>query len=187
MPSIASRSSAWNDGTAAAGNSVGDYSYETFRWTRAGGVERLGLATFPVISRAAGTPNISYSGNQVSASILSSDYQLTQGLWDLNSGWTECMPPVAPGGALVDDGYGSAWGLSGNGQVVTGFFWSENYRAQASAWSATTGIVALGQQAVDGSTTEHDVYVDTYPTHSTALPVAVNIQCHSARTKEAIL
>jgi tartrate dehydratase alpha subunit/fumarate hydratase class I-like protein len=27
----------------------------------------------------------------------------------------------------------------------------------------------------------------TYPTHITALPVAVNIQCHSARLKEATI
>ncbi len=32
-----------------------------------------------------------------------------------------------------------------------------------------------------------DVFVETFPTHITALPVAVNIQCHSARTKEAVL
>jgi fumarate hydratase subunit alpha len=50
-------------------------------------------------------------------------------------------------------------------------------------------VNALGvaPQAVGGSTTALDVFVETYPTHITALPVAVNIQCHSARTKEAIL
>ena len=47
--------------------------------------------------------------------------------------------------------------------------------------------LGVGPQAVGGSTTALDVFVDTYPTHITALPVAVNIQCHSARTKEAIL
>lgn len=133
------------DGTAAAGNAIGDFSYETFRWTPETGIVRLGLATVPVINRGSGTPNISYNGNQVSASILSSDWQLTQGLWNISSGWVETMPPSPPGGALVDDGYGSAWGLSGNGKVVTGFFWSESYRAQASAWSAAGGMTALGQ------------------------------------------
>lgn len=47
--------------------------------------------------------------------------------------------------------------------------------------------LGVGPQAVGGSTTALDVFVATHPTHITALPVAVNIQCHSARTKEAIL
>lgn len=47
--------------------------------------------------------------------------------------------------------------------------------------------LGVGPQAVGGSTTALDVFVETYPTHITALPVAVNIQCHSARTKHAVL
>jgi fumarate hydratase subunit alpha len=47
--------------------------------------------------------------------------------------------------------------------------------------------LGVGPQAVGGSTTALGVFVATHPTHITALPVAVNIQCHSARTKEAIL
>ena len=47
--------------------------------------------------------------------------------------------------------------------------------------------LGVGPQAVGGSTTALDVFVDTYPTHITALPVAVNIQCHSARTKEVTI
>jgi len=135
------------DGTTGAGNVVGDASYETFRWTRTGGTQRLGLATYQTIGRAAGTPNVSNNGRRVSASILSSDMQLTQGLWDIDTGWSETMPESPEGGALVDDGYGSAWGLSGNGLVLTGFFWSEDYRAHASAWSAANGVIALGQTA----------------------------------------
>ncbi len=133
------------DGTAGAGNVLWDYSYETFRWTSVGGVERLGRASVPVINQGAGTPDISFSGRQVSASILSTDVQLTQGLWDAGTGWTETMPDSPPGGALVDSGYGSAWGLSGNGQTLTGFFWTPAYRAQACAWSAQNGFLALEQ------------------------------------------
>jgi len=29
--------------------------------------------------------------------------------------------------------------------------------------------------------------VEVHPTHITSLPVAVNLQCHSARLKEAVL
>jgi fumarate hydratase subunit alpha len=47
--------------------------------------------------------------------------------------------------------------------------------------------LGVGPQAVGGSTTALDVFVEVFATHITAMPVAVNIQCHSARTKQAIL
>lgn len=47
--------------------------------------------------------------------------------------------------------------------------------------------LGVGPQAVGGSTTALEVFVETYPTHITALPVAVNVQCHSARTKQAVV
>ena len=52
---------------------------------------------------------------------------------------------------------------------------------------AAVNALGVGPQAVGGSTTALDVFVETHPTHITALPVAVNIQCHSARTKEAVI
>ncbi|MFQ5683099.1 MAG: fumarate hydratase [Candidatus Binatia bacterium] len=45
----------------------------------------------------------------------------------------------------------------------------------------------IGPQAWGGRTTALGVNVATYPTHITALPVGVNIQCHSARFKSAEL
>ncbi len=47
--------------------------------------------------------------------------------------------------------------------------------------------LGVGPQAVGGTTTALDIFVETFPTHITAFPVAVNVQCHSARTKEAII
>ena len=47
--------------------------------------------------------------------------------------------------------------------------------------------LGLGPQAVGGRTTALAVHMETYPTHITALPVAVNLQCHSARLKESVL
>jgi fumarate hydratase subunit alpha len=47
--------------------------------------------------------------------------------------------------------------------------------------------LGVGPQAVGGTNTALQVNILTYPTHITALPVAVNIQCHSARLKEATL
>jgi len=47
--------------------------------------------------------------------------------------------------------------------------------------------LGVGPQAVGGVNTALAVNVLTYPTHITALPVGINIQCHSARLKEAVL
>jgi fumarate hydratase subunit alpha len=47
--------------------------------------------------------------------------------------------------------------------------------------------LGVGPQAVGGVNTAMAVHILTYPTHITALPVAVNLQCHSARLKEAAL
>jgi fumarate hydratase subunit alpha len=45
----------------------------------------------------------------------------------------------------------------------------------------------VGPQAVGGRTTALAVHIGVYPTHIASLPVAVNLQCHSARTKHAVL
>ena len=47
--------------------------------------------------------------------------------------------------------------------------------------------LGVGPQGLGGSTTSLAVHVETHPCHIASLPVAVNIQCHSARHKEAIL
>ena len=47
--------------------------------------------------------------------------------------------------------------------------------------------LGVGPQAVGGINTALAVNIETYPTHITAMPVAVNLQCHSARLKEAVL
>ena len=45
----------------------------------------------------------------------------------------------------------------------------------------------IGPQAWGGLTTALAVNIETYPTHITALPVGVNLQCHSARQKTAVI
>jgi fumarate hydratase subunit alpha len=47
--------------------------------------------------------------------------------------------------------------------------------------------LGLGPQAIGGQTTALAVHIETFPTHIASLPVAVNLQCHSARLKEALL
>lgn len=51
---------------------------------------------------------------------------------------------------------------------------------------AVNGL-GLGPQAIGGTQTALAVHVMTHPTHIASLPVAVNLQCHSARLKEAAL
>jgi len=45
----------------------------------------------------------------------------------------------------------------------------------------------IGPQGLGGTVTALAVHIETYPTHIAGLPVAVNIQCHAARHKEALL
>lgn len=45
----------------------------------------------------------------------------------------------------------------------------------------------VGPGGVGGRFTSLAVHVETHPSHIASLPVAVNIQCHSARHKEAVL
>ena len=47
--------------------------------------------------------------------------------------------------------------------------------------------LGIGPQGFGGRTTALAVHIDTFPCHIASLPVAVNIQCHAARHKEAIL
>jgi len=45
----------------------------------------------------------------------------------------------------------------------------------------------VGPQGFGGTTTALAVHIETFPAHIASMPVAVNIQCHSARHKEAML
>lgn len=47
--------------------------------------------------------------------------------------------------------------------------------------------LGIGPQGLGGRITALDVHIETYPTHIGSLPVAVNLQCHCHRHKEAVL
>ena len=47
--------------------------------------------------------------------------------------------------------------------------------------------LGIGPAGLGGTTTVIDVFVEELPAHIASMPVAVNIQCHSARHKEAVL
>jgi len=52
---------------------------------------------------------------------------------------------------------------------------------------ARVNRLGIGPQGLGGRITALAVHAETHPCHMASLPVAVNIQCHSARHKEAIL
>ena len=136
------------DGTVACGNSV-DGLYEACRWTAADGFTRLGMSAVAAIGRSGGIPGISADGNRVSSSIVSSDLKVTPGLWIKGVGWQETMPPLPPDGGNLDESYGSAWALSGDGSTVVGLYWrptAPGGSAHAFKWTAAGGLVGLGSQ-----------------------------------------
>ncbi|MGQ9556990.1 MAG: fumarate hydratase [Desulfurispora sp.] len=47
--------------------------------------------------------------------------------------------------------------------------------------------IGIGPQGLGGRTTALGVHILTYPCHIASLPVAVNINCHAARHKKAVL
>jgi fumarate hydratase subunit alpha len=47
--------------------------------------------------------------------------------------------------------------------------------------------LGIGPMGYGGTTTALAVHVEVFPCHITSLPVAVNLQCHSARHKETVL
>ncbi|MBZ0267429.1 T9SS type A sorting domain-containing protein [bacterium] len=135
-----------DDGTAVAGNLVGNY--ETFRWTEGGGVVALGQSSVDVLGVGGGTPGISADGTRVSAAILGADSTyMTQGIWTEGSGWAETMPPPPADGGIIDWSYGSAWGISGNGEEAVGLYWRPGQpdgSAHASIGNPTDGVTDLG-------------------------------------------
>jgi fumarate hydratase subunit alpha len=47
--------------------------------------------------------------------------------------------------------------------------------------------LGIGPGGLGGRITALAVHVETMPAHIASMPVAVNMQCHSARHKEAVL
>jgi fumarate hydratase subunit alpha len=61
------------------------------------------------------------------------------------------------------------------------------YAALEEELLAEVNRLGIGPQGLGGSTTSLDVHIEFHPCHIASLPVAVNIQCHSARHKEVEL
>jgi fumarate hydratase subunit alpha len=52
---------------------------------------------------------------------------------------------------------------------------------------AKANKLGIGPQGYGGDTTAFAIHINTYPCHITSLPVAVTIECHAHRHKEAVL
>ncbi|MCP4249405.1 MAG: hypothetical protein GY778_20375 [bacterium] len=147
------------DGSVIVGNLPG--VYETFWWTEATGAIPLGRHTGG-IGVGAGTPDVSDDGTAVSATIVDNTGTLaTQGRWDISTGWQETMPPTPPDGGIMDSAYGSAWGLSGDGQTLVGLYWRPGQpggSANACYWTQATGVISLGSGG--GSSRANDANYD---------------------------
>jgi hypothetical protein len=134
------------DGSVIVGN---DIVFETVRWTRDTGPVSLGRGTFAPLGVGAGTPDVSDDGTRISATILTEAGNLvTQGVWTEGQGWVDLMPPPPADGGLIDLSYGSAWGISGNGEHVVGLYWRpgnfDTGGAHASFASAPGAVMDLG-------------------------------------------
>lgn len=66
-----------------------------------------------------------------------------------------------------------------------------NPDAAIAAWEqemlTAINSLGIGPQGFGGRVTALAVHVETYPCHIASLPVAVNINCHAARHKEAVI
>jgi fumarate hydratase subunit alpha len=47
--------------------------------------------------------------------------------------------------------------------------------------------LGIGPQGFGGRNTALAVHIETFPAHIASLPLAINMQCHAARHKEAVL
>lgn len=151
------------DGLAAA--ATNDRNYETLRWTWGGGAQWLGRSTGPKLHTSAGTPAISGDGTVVAATILDDTQAYgTQARWTASTGWQQLMPPRPDDGAIVDSYDGSVFGMSGDGQTITGLYWRNTGvggLAHASRWTAGGRVVDLGSSGyasrVDGASRDGTV------------------------------
>jgi fumarate hydratase subunit alpha len=97
-------------------------------------------------------------------------------------------PPIIVGLGIGGSADYSMWLAK---KALTRVVGSEHHDAETAAFEAEllekVNALGIGPQAVGGVTTALAVHIETFPTHIASLPVAVNLQCHSARLKEATL
>ena len=150
------------DGSAAAGSL--SYNQAVMRWTRKDGVKALGRNT-SALGVGGGTPRVSADGKVVAATILdATGSYATQGRWTASGGWQQLDQPLPPDGGIEDLSDADTFGMSADGQVVTGLYWRPGQSggsAHASVWSAATGMVGMptagGSSRIDGANRDGSV------------------------------
>lgn len=158
------------DGSTAVGAANG--SYEPFRWTAQTGLVKLGRGTVRPLGHRSGTPTVSADGQAVSATILSDDGTMsTPGRWTVAGGWQVLGPMPADAGAM-DGEDASAFGMSGDGNTVTGLYWrlgQPGGSAHAMRWTDAGGVQDMGSSGwssrIDDASADGSVMVgwDEHP------------------------
>jgi uncharacterized membrane protein len=164
------------DGRTVVGQAADNF--ETFRWTHAGGFVRLGRGPYMALGHSSGIPRVSDDGSVVTATIVSDDGTYsTAGRWTVAGGWQMLAPPLPADGGLLDGEDCSAYGLSGNGAVVTGLYWRPGATSGGSAhgmlWTAQGGMIDMGSSGfssrIDSASTDGSVLAgwDEHPQYGT--------------------
>jgi uncharacterized membrane protein len=139
------------------------FTNRVVRWTEGGGTLDLGRNTFGKTGGGSGDPAISRDGQAISATIMD-DTRTTriQGRWTLAGGWQQLVPLPADA-AVIDSEVSTAFGMSGDGQVVTGFYWTAAGLARASTWREGQGVSGFDSPGVsariDGANQDGSVLV----------------------------
>ena len=175
------------DGNAAVGMNPGNYG--TWRWTAGGGQVQLGRSPYPKLHSGGGVPAISADGSVVAATILDdTGTHATEGRWTVSGGWQQLTPPLPADGGVMDSNDSDVFGMSRDGNVVTGLYWRPGYSggsAHGSWWSAATHMVGLptlgGSSRVDDANGDGSVLVGWEESPNTGARLAV-VWVHGVRT-----
>ncbi len=164
-----------DDGLAATGQLYADY--QTFRWSLRDGLQPLGRGTFSTLSIISGMPTISGDGKTIGSTVLDDSGSVaTFGRWTVQGGWQQLAPPLPPGGGVMDQQDSGVFGMSRNGQVVTGLFWRPGQSggsAHGAVWTAATQMVDMGSDGyssrIDGASADGSVLAgwDEHPSYGT--------------------
>jgi uncharacterized membrane protein len=118
------------------------------RWTEGSGMLDLGRNTFAKTGGGSGDPAISRDGQAIAATIID-DTRTTriQGRWTVAGGWQQ-LGPLPADAALIDSEVSTAWGMSDDGKVVTGFYWTAAGLAKGSTWREDLGVTGFDAPGV---------------------------------------
>ena len=113
-----------------------NYGGEIFRWTTAGGFVDLG--TSDLFNSSIG---VSADGNTIVTGRTGTDGSANPAMWQKATGWVNLGHPAE--GCSLDQSWGDAWSVSGDGSIVVGLAWYCP-GAEGFVWTQQGGIVGLG-------------------------------------------